>query len=543
MGIGNRTTARGRAARTPLFDAVRRGLRLASLADRPDRPPADELVEMRREALRSRRAAMKVSAASALALGGGSLMGQEVKQSGRREGVAPRIAIVGAGIAGLCAAHRLRKAGLSSTVFEASDRLGGRIFTAQGLLAPGLITELGGEFINSDHRDMIALVKELGLELLDLNAPGGPGDPPRVTCYVEGSHRTEAEIVEEFRPLAARLKADGRRLGNLIDFEHEGGARDLDRTTVAQYLDRIGAAGWIRKLVEVGYACEFGLDSDRLSALDLVFLISGDTPAGSFEFYEQSDERYKVKGGSRQIIAGLARRIEDQVRLEHRLEAIHGRGDGYRLSFAQPGGRTVDVDADFVVIAIPFSVLRHVKLRVELPDVQRKAIAELGYGTNSKLFASVRRRVWRDQGYTGSIYSDEPYQSAWDHSRLQPGEVAGLTFFSGGKAGLAAGAGAPAERVLGLIGGLDKAFPGVSAALGGTFDRFHWPSHPFAEGSYACYTPGQWTTIAGAEGLPAGNLFFAGEHCSFDQSGFMNSGVASGHDTAKALLARCRRGK
>ena len=66
----------------------------------------------------------------------------------------------------------------------------------------------------------------------------------------------------------------------------------------------------------------------------------------------------------------------------------------------------------------------------------------------------------------------------------------------------------------------------------------HWPTFPWTKASYSCYKPGQWTTIAGAEGLPVGNLFFAGEHCSYDFQGYMNGAAQSGADTAKAVMAK-----
>jgi monoamine oxidase len=75
-------------------------------------------------------------------------------------------------------------------------------------------------------------------------------------------------------------------------------------------------------------------------------------------------------------------------------------------------------------------------------------------------------------------------------------------------------------------------------ARNGKVSRFHWPTFAWTKGSYSCYKPGQWTTIAGAEGLPVGNLFFAGEHCSYDFQGYMNGAAQSGLDTAKAIMAR-----
>ena len=78
-------------------------------------------------------------------------------------------------------------------------------------------------------------------------------------------------------------------------------------------------------------------------------------------------------------------------------------------------------------------------------------------------------------------------------------------------------------------------FPGVAAQFNGRVERFHWPTHPFTRASYACYRPGQWTTLGNSEGRAVGNLFFAGEHCSYDYQGFMNGGAETGKAAALAI--------
>lgn len=60
----------------------------------------------------------------------------------------PDVAVVGGGLAGLTASYFLRQAGCPVTVYEASARLGGRIQTDAGGLESGVISELGGEFID-----------------------------------------------------------------------------------------------------------------------------------------------------------------------------------------------------------------------------------------------------------------------------------------------------------------------------------------------------------------------------------------------------------
>ncbi len=138
---------RSQAARTPLFNAMRRSMRLARLAQRPGAPPLDELIELaptnREKTPWTRRRFLKTSGAAALTLAGSGLLTSCVKTKG-----APRIAIVGAGIAGLNAAYTLKKLGLHAEVYEAAKRMGGRIYSAYDVMAPGLFAELGGEWLN-----------------------------------------------------------------------------------------------------------------------------------------------------------------------------------------------------------------------------------------------------------------------------------------------------------------------------------------------------------------------------------------------------------
>jgi monoamine oxidase len=359
------------------------------------------------------------------------------------------------------------------------------------------------------------------------------------TYFVNGRHYTHAQAARAFVPIAAKILEDYDALGDVVNFETEGGGGALDRMSIAQYLDRIGATGWLRELLEVAYVTEYGLDVDEQSALNFVFLIgTGDLEdADAFSLLGESDERYKVRGGNQQLVDELARRGDPQSQRLHRLVAFRSRGDGFTLPF-QSGGRAIDEDADVVILAIPFSLLREVRMDVELPPVKTKAIQELAYGANAKVLVGFRSRPWEKQGYSGATYSDQPFQLAWANSLLQPGTAGGLTLYSGGKLALEAGEGTQEEAARRLLVGIERAYPGTTREQNGKVSRFHWPTFPWTKGSYSCYTPGQWTTIAGAEGLPVGNLFFAGEHCSYDFQGYMNGAAQSGADAAEAVMAK-----
>jgi monoamine oxidase len=195
------------------------------------------------------------------------------------------------------------------------------------------------------------------------------------------------------------------------------------------------------------------------------------------------------------------------------------------------------IPADKVVLALPFTLLRQVDLsEIELPPVKRLAIETLGYGTNAKLMIGFSRRVWHETKGNGSTLTDLPYHVSWDTSRGQRGIHGVLTNFAGGKRGLEMEEGTPEERAAQVVASLDTIFPGIAAAHTKQAVRFHWPSSPLTRGSYACYKPGQYTTIAGAERETVSGLHFAGEHTSLDFQGFMNGASESGERVAREIL-------
>lgn len=522
-------------ARTPLFRVLERTLRQARQAARnPSGEPTRILTAGSPGRPFSRRDFLRTTGSAALGVG----------IVGCRGGRAPggrgdeEVIIVGAGIAGLTAGWRLVQAGVPVRILEAQERVGGRMYSLRGHFAAGQVAELGGELIDSGHVAIRAMAAELGLELDDLHE--NETMEPEV-WYFGGRHIGEADLLRAWGPVATRIEAELAALPlpeewPWITWDAPAGAEALDRMSLAEWLEGVEMEAWFRDLLAVGFTTEYGLEAGEQSALNLHTLI--DPTQDEFLIYGESDERYHVRGGNDQIPRALGDRLEAVIERGVRLESVRNGADGrYELSVRNGNGSRT-LRAHQVILALPFTLLRHVEMAVDLPDAKRRAISDLGYGTNAKLMMGFRERVWRGaHGAAGTVVTDLPFQVTWETSRAQAGEAGILTNFTGGDVGVALGVGSAEERARAVVAELERVFPGVAAAHDpDRAVRFHWPTHDWTRGSYACYRPGQWTGIAGAEGMQVGGLHFAGEHTSLDAQGYMEGGCESGERAAAEVL-------
>jgi monoamine oxidase len=467
-----------------------------------------------------------------------------------------RIAIVGAGIAGLNAALTLQDAGVASTVYEASNRIGGRMFSATSIWADNQVSEWCGELIDSTHETIIGLARRFGLPLDDY-----AGNPSlRDTYRILGRHYTVEQTYEDWRhgvqqAIAKDLEAAGETT-TYDKFTPEG--QKLDQMSVAEWIDsRVpgGRKSPIGALLDVAYAIEYGADTTDQSALNIVYLLGANkqTEAGNgFNVFGASDERYHIRGGNQQLPARIAKHLRTPVQLGMRMTSIARNGDGtYALGF---DGHS-SVTADLVILSLPFAVLRKIDTSGAGFDARKNtAIQELGRGQSGKLQLQFTSRYWRDPGPwpgrgNGLSYTDEGYQNTWEVSRRQFGASGILNNYTGGSATVAKAKQTPfataadanvQQDAKAFLGGLENVFPGGTAKWNGRAASSLPALDPNLGASYSYWRVGQYTSFAGYEKARQGNIFFAGEHCSLDYQGFMEGGAAEGARAAKEILEQLR---
>ena len=501
----------------------------------PMRTPAFRAFARTVASATSRRAFLKRAAASGLALPFARPDSLFAQSGGS-------VAIVGAGLAGLACADRLAARGINATVYDAASRVGGRCFSLSGKF-PGQVVERGGELIDNLHKTMIGYAKRYRLTLEDVEK-----QPGEVFYVFDREHIPEAAVVEEYRAFVAAMRVDLRTLSPEPTADaHTDADAALDHLSLAEYLDTRGAGPVIKQAIEAAYLAEFGLELHEQSALNLLLFIHADRRSRFMPFGVFSDERYHIVEGNDRIAQGLAADLPQPIRHAHSLTRVARRSDGRIELTLATGGTPVVAAFDHVVLTLPFTVLRHVAFDATftLPDWKRDAIDRLGYGTNAKMMVGFDGPYWRAFGSSGASYSDLPHhQTTWETSPTTArANRAVLTDYSSG----IRGAGLNPSNVAGeadlFLGDLEQVFPGALARVArdaGVVRAHleHWPSNPLTRGSYTCYKPGQFTSIAGREGTRVGNLHFAGEHANsfYDFQGFMEGACVSGLDAANEVL-------
>jgi monoamine oxidase len=460
-----------------------------------------------------------------------------------------RVAVIGAGLAGVTAAYRLAQAGVGVQLFESRDRVGGRCWTARGF-ADGQTAEHGGEFIDTRHVHIIGLAKELGLDLDDLWK--GWVDGSLWPNWVGGKLLDHHQIQDQIHPIAAAVTEEAKRIGVIpagggeaTDAAFSYGtatpaAVELDQMSMSEWLDAnapgVTASPLGTYLNEI-MAGWYGLDMTQLSAVTwmdyFVIPVTG------------ADERWHVKGGNDQIPNLAAGKLPaGTLQLEIPLTALIARSDGsYELRFE---GMSSPVVADFVILALPFTTLRQVDLTDAGFGEQRMyAIDNQGMGADVKLLLQYDERphafTVAGRKWSGGMEHCDPNFETWESSTDQPGASGLITVYAGGANGSSwtadvAHGPAPAAFASEYVGHIDDVVPGTAGHYNGTAWLDLWTHDPWTNGAYAAFLPGQWTKFWKYTASPEGGVHFAGEHTSTYSQGYLNGGVESGQRAAIEVM-------
>ncbi|MBT2490380.1 FAD-dependent oxidoreductase [Streptomyces sp. ISL-96] len=467
---------------------------------------------------------------------------------------APRIAVVGAGIAGLTAALTLKDAGLGCTLYEANpDRVGGRMWTQRGHWAYGQTSEIGGELIDTSHKKILELCRRFNLPTEDFLG-GGPIGAEEVLWF-NGAYYPREQADEDFKDVFQALHRDLQEAGEVKWNQTTPAGTALDNMSIYEWIESRVPGGHSSPLglfIDVAYNVEYGAETSEQSALALVLLMGYQPNPGHFNVWGLSNERYHITGGNDQLPHAIAKALPaGTIQMGKRLTAVRANDNGTQTLTFTDAGTTTTVTADHTILCVPLPVLQRLDLSAARFDpLMTNLVRDARMGNCTKLNMQFSARPWRGEGAwpgvsAGDCFTDIDVQQTWDTTKLQPGTGGILIQYGSGRLAKALTPGTPfatesdpyvRDLAARRSREVDAFFPGTSKTWTGKAQLSAWHRNPYALGAYSYWPIGYLHRYAGYEGTPQGNIHIGGEHCSYDFQGFMEGGATEGERAARQVI-------
>ncbi|MBL8861698.1 MAG: FAD-dependent oxidoreductase [Planctomycetes bacterium] len=437
---------------------------------------------------------------------------------GRARESAPRVVVVGAGLAGLACAHELRARGADVVVLEARARVGGRVHTLEDVL-PGAAVEAGGEFIGANHPRWIASARRFGLALEPVAAEEEDLEVPVV---LQGERVARRELEAVWRDVDT-LQADLTKLAREVDPEapwRHPFASALDLRHVWGWVEERQVSRLARHLFRVLLAADAGVTTKKQSLLGTLAMIAG----GGHEAFWTASESYRCRGGNARLATALAAALGSE-RVTTGAPVLRVRWGAASAEVATERAR---FSADRVVLAVPPTTWSRIAFDPPLPPGIAPQL-----GRSVKHLATLSRPVWRESGLAPEAVTDGPVSLTWSAPRAAGDERVVLVSFSSGEAAdhLRSHRGAAGREL--FVGELEALFPGARDAFvaGRLLD---WTGDEWTRAGYSFPAPGETTTRVQRLREPFGALIVAGEHASCAFPGYMEGALDSGLRAARA---------
>jgi monoamine oxidase len=504
-------------------------------ADAKDEPGRWEIGEETRSGLSRRRLLGGAAAGAAgYALGaGGAPAPVEAASRPRRVDVV----VVGAGLAGLRAAQRLRQKGHSVAVLEARDRVGGRILN-RGLGGNRGVVEVGGQWVGPTQHRIQKLISDLGLRTFPTFNQGknvyyrASAPIPRQT-YTGAIPPANGASLIELAVILARLNQMAAEVP--LDRPWTAArAAEYDGQTLESFKQANTTIPETRDLFDLGIQAVFAAEPRDLSLLHTLFYIHS---AGSFENLINTQggaQEQRIVGGSQRIAIKLAKQLGRSIVLEAPVMEIE-RVRGGVIAHTPRGAWK----AKRAIVAVPPTIAGRIRYSPRLPGLRDQLTQRVPMGTVIKTMVVYDRPFWRDDGLTGQATSDTgAVRITYDNSPPdgKPGVMLG--FIEGTQARRLLGASRRARRSA-VLESLERYFGSRARTGAKAYIEKSWADEPWTRGCYVGFMPpGVLLDYGEALRRPVGPIHWAGTETATVWNGYLDGAVQSGDRAAREVMGR-----
>nr|WP_198151568.1 flavin monoamine oxidase family protein [Kibdelosporangium sp. MJ126-NF4]CEL16485.1 Amine oxidase [flavin-containing] [Kibdelosporangium sp. MJ126-NF4]CTQ90437.1 Amine oxidase [flavin-containing] (EC 1.4.3.4) [Kibdelosporangium sp. MJ126-NF4] len=440
------------------------------------------------------------------------------------------VVVIGAGMAGLVCAHRLRRRGVEVLLLEACHQVGGRTV---GIEVDSETVDLGGQFIGPGQDQVYALAAELGVATFPTHTAGA-----NVLETETGQLRRFRGMVPKLNPLTlldvAQAQARLDRLARTVDTEapwRSPNATALDGQTLQSWIDRTartrGGHRFLARACQAIWACE----PSELSLLHALFYVKAGGGLSALTDFEGGAQQDRLDGGAYGLATKLAEQLGTALRLNAPVRRIE-HGDS---------GVVVTVDdgaawrAGHAVVAVAPPLAARIAYHPPLPAARDNLLQRLPMGSVIKCVATYPEPFWRLAGLSGAALSLRGPIALTVDSSPQSGRRGVLIGFVNGATARNLATHSSADRRALLLDALARLF-GPQAATPVNFVERNWNEETFTRGAYsAVFPPGAWTQLGPALRTPVGRIHWAGTETSPRWYGYIEGAVRSGEAAADAV--------
>jgi monoamine oxidase len=296
--------------------------------------------------------------------------------------------------------------------------------------------------------------------------------------------------------------------------------RQFDRISMAELLESRGASPEEIALLRIRYSDSW----DNGTAPDSALCLLRD------EAIARKGASFRIRGGSDQLPKALAQNLGSRVHYRAMLERIQQNNKRVTVTVTTSGRRS-QISADYLICAIPFSVLRSIEVSPAFSPDKQRAIRDLSYNSVTRVYVQSPTRSWIAEGLSGYAATDLPIGTVWDSTEGQPGARGILESYTSGEQARRLASLSEPQRVRTVVENLRKVFPGVTDEKAVSVA---WDADPLARGAFAWFKRDQMATLLPHISRREGRVFFAGEHTS-PWFGWMQGALESGNRAAREV--------
>ncbi|OLZ57471.1 oxidoreductase [Amycolatopsis coloradensis] len=442
--------------------------------------------------------------------------------------------VVGAGVAGLVTAMRLRESGYHVAVLEGRDRVGGRTVDREIPNSGGQAIEMGGQWIGPTQHRALGLIAELGLELYPTYDSG-----EHIADFNGRLRRYEGRIpwlgaCTLINIGLAQLKLDRAAKKVVTDAPWKSrNAGMYDRQTFADWIARNVKTKSGREFFRIVTETVFCAEPEDMSALWAIFYLGSAGGLDALITTREGAQHARVVGGAQLISIRLAERLGDAVTLNAAVAAIDWSGE--RVVVTTRDGRRFT--AGRVVLTVPPALAGSIAMTPPMPPARNALIASMPMGSVLKVNVIYETPFWRETGLSGQANSDvRALSSVYDNTPHtgSPAVLLGLLEGKHAKATAAMSADTRRQLVFDDLAGYfgPKAYDAVD------YLEMDWCAEEFSGGCYGGFAqPEMLTRYGTALREPVGPIHFAGTETATRWAGYIDGAAESGEKVAAELKA------